>query len=103
MAPNLFTKELLAAREFGSGPSLAMVNYLDRFIHRVFDHSKNADAKYRPELEDIFTCIDLATNTGHHLGAAYSPAELRTVRRVDQGAHSAVISAPQHWPEAKLV
>lgn len=77
-----FTKELLAARDFGSGPSRAMVDYLDRFVHRVFDHSKSASAKYWPELEDIFTCIDLAANTGHHLGALYSPAELRTVRRV---------------------
>jgi hypothetical protein len=77
-----FTKELLAAREFGSGPSRAMVNYLDRFVHDVFDHAKNADAKYWPDLEDIFTCIDLAANTGHHLGVAYSSAELRTVRRV---------------------
>jgi hypothetical protein len=77
-----FTKELLAARDFGSGPSRAMVTYLDRFVHRVFDHSKNANAKYWPELEDIFTCIDLAANTGHHLGTLYSSAELRTVRRV---------------------
>lgn len=77
-----FTKELLAARDFGPGPSRAMVRYLDRFVHRVFDHAKNADAKSWPELEDIFTCIDLAANTGHHLGREYPPAELRTVRRV---------------------
>ncbi|HWR17722.1 MAG TPA: hypothetical protein VN577_23030 [Terriglobales bacterium] len=77
-----FTKELLAARDYGSGPSRAMVGFLDRFIHDVFDHSKQADAKYWPELEDVFTCIDLAANTGHHLGSLYSPARLRTVRRV---------------------
>jgi hypothetical protein len=77
-----FTKELLAARNFGPGPSRAMVKYLDKFVQRVFDHAKNADAESWPELEDIFTCIDLAANTGHHLGHVYPAAELRTVRRV---------------------
>jgi hypothetical protein len=37
-----FTKELLAARDFGSGPSRALVRYLDEFVNRVFDRSKNA-------------------------------------------------------------
>src|SRR5258708_30699493 len=77
-----FTKELLAARDYGSGPSRAMVGYLDRFVHDVFHHAKEADAAYWPQLEDVFTCIDLAANSGHHLGPSYSPAELRTVRRV---------------------
>jgi hypothetical protein len=76
-----FTKELLAARDYGSGPSRALVAYLDRFVQDVFDHAKGADAKYWPNLEDMFTCIDLAANSGHHLGPKYSPAKLRTVRR----------------------
>jgi hypothetical protein len=32
-------------------------------------------------IKDIFTCIDLSANTGHHLGPKYSPADLRSVRR----------------------
>jgi hypothetical protein len=32
-------------------------------------------------IEDIFTCIDLSANTGHHLGPKYSPSDLRSVRR----------------------
>jgi hypothetical protein len=34
-----------------------------------------------PELEDIFTLVDLSANTGHHLGPEYSAADLRVVRR----------------------
>jgi hypothetical protein len=35
-----------------------------------------------PELEDIFTCIDLSANTGHHLGIKYTPKLLRAIRRM---------------------
>jgi len=36
----------------------------------------------KPSLEDHFTAIDLAANTGHHLGPAYSPRKLRAIRRL---------------------
>lgn len=36
----------------------------------------------RPSLEDHFTVIDLAANTGHHLGAEYGPRKLRAIRRM---------------------
>ena len=36
----------------------------------------------RPSLEDHFTEIDLAANTGHYLGHAYSPKKLRAIRRM---------------------
>src|SRR5687767_11572451 len=35
-----------------------------------------------PSFEDHFTVLDLAANTGHHLGAAYSPKQLRAIRRL---------------------
>lgn len=35
-----------------------------------------------PSLEDHFTQIDLAANSGHHLGHLYSPRKLRAVRRM---------------------
>jgi hypothetical protein len=35
-----------------------------------------------PTLEDHFTQIDLAANSGHHLGPIYSPKKLRAIRRM---------------------
>lgn len=37
--------------------------------------------KSKPSLEDHFTAIDLAANTGHNLGPSYSPRKLRALRR----------------------
>jgi hypothetical protein len=76
-----FTEAILEAREFGRGPSRVMVEFLSKFIHDVFDHSTRASARRWPDLEDVFTCVDLAANSGHYLGSTFSPAELRTVRR----------------------
>lgn len=76
-----FTKAILEARQFDPGPSRVLVDFLTTFIHDAFDHSKKAGAPRWPELEDIFTCLDLSANTGHHLGSSFSPADLRTVRR----------------------
>ncbi len=76
-----FTEAILEAREFGSGPSRILVEFLSKFIHDAFDHSTKAGAKYWPDLEDIFTCVDLSANSGHHLGGTFAPADLRTVRR----------------------
>jgi hypothetical protein len=75
------TEAMLEAREFGHGRSRIIVDFLSEFIHDVFDHSTKASAKLWPNLEDIFTCVDLAANSGHHLGSSFSPADLRTVRR----------------------
>jgi hypothetical protein len=36
----------------------------------------------QPTLEDHFTQIDMAANSGHHLGATYSPKKLRAIRRL---------------------
>jgi hypothetical protein len=76
-----FTKDLLAARDFDEGPSKSLVNFLSKFVHLAFDHARTAPAQFWPQLEDIFTCIDLSANSGHHLGPNLSPSELRTVRR----------------------
>jgi len=77
-----FTKQLQAARDFDEGPSRAMVSHLDEFVHEVFRLPKDAEPSQWPELEDIFTFIDLSANTGHHLGRKYSPKDLRRIRRV---------------------
>ncbi|HZR63574.1 MAG TPA: hypothetical protein VFA85_00405 [Terriglobales bacterium] len=78
---NGFTKAILEARDFSHGPSRMMVDFLSRFIHDAFDHSRKAGAKHWPDLEDIFTCVDLSANSGHHLGKSFAPADLRSVRR----------------------
>lgn len=76
-----FTEAILEARQFSGGSSRLMVEFLSRFIREAFDHSTRAGAKHWPELEDVFTCIDLSANSGHHLGSTFASADLRTVRR----------------------
>jgi NAD-dependent SIR2 family protein deacetylase len=34
-----------------------------------------------PELEDIYTCIDLSMESGHFLGPCYTPKKLRSIRQ----------------------
>lgn len=75
-----FTEEMLLP-DSKDDPSGDLIGFLKQFIHDAFDHSTGAKAKYWPDLEDIFTCIDLSANTGHNLGATYESAKLRTVRR----------------------
>ena len=77
-----FTEALLAPRSDSSHPMRPLVSHLGTFIHDAFDHSESAKAKHWPNLEDLFTNIDLAANTGHHLGATHPPSRLRTTRRV---------------------
>jgi hypothetical protein len=76
-----FTASLLKGRDYKKGPSKDLVALIDIFIQDTFDHSKTAHARFWPELEDIFTCIDLSANTGHHLGENYAPSHLRMIRR----------------------
>jgi hypothetical protein len=76
-----FTEAILEARTFHTGPSRILVDFLSRFIHDAFDHSKKSKAASWPQLEDIFTCIDLSANSGHHLGPTFAPADLRAARR----------------------
>jgi hypothetical protein len=77
-----FTEALLAARADEAHPMQPLIGHLGRFVHDAFDHNESAKAKFWPNLEDVFTNIDLAANTGHHLGPTYSPSRLRTTRRV---------------------
>ncbi len=52
---------------------------LRKFWERVFGY---ADGATPPSLEDHFTLLDLAANSGHHLGKEYSPKRLRAIRRM---------------------
>lgn len=63
-----FTEALLEDPKKVAHDIAPVTIYLREFVHDVFDHSRTAKAKFWPELEDVFTNIDLAANTGHHLG-----------------------------------
>jgi NAD-dependent SIR2 family protein deacetylase len=76
-----FTSALLAGQGSGGGPSGKVVQYLRKFVHRAFDHSIAAGHQFWPELEDIFTCLDMSANTGHNLGPKDTPSDLRSIRR----------------------
>jgi len=77
-----FTKAILSAEAFkSSSASRHIVEYLKKFVNRTFGPRRSATDPMWPELEDIFTCVDLSANSGHHLGQGYPPARLRTVRR----------------------
>ena len=77
-----FTEKLLDVAGFkADGPSALIVRFLQEFVRDAFDQKRGTAPKFWPHLEDIFTCIDLSANTGHHLGPDYSPSDLRTVRR----------------------
>ena len=77
-----FSEKLLDVSGFQSlGPNNLIVKFLHQFVQDTFNHKAKAAAKFWPHLEDIFTCVDLSANTGHHLGPEYSPSHLRTVRR----------------------
>lgn len=77
-----FTKVLLEALDYKeSAPSRKLVEHLMKFVSRSFGGRAQIGHESWPDLEDIFTCIDLSANSGHHLGRHYGPAELRTLRR----------------------
>ena len=72
-----FTEALLDPGGNEGHPMQPLIKHLGRFVHDAFDHNESAKAKFWPNLEDVFTNIDLAANTGHHLGSAHSPSRLR--------------------------
>ena len=77
-----FTNELLNLSGLRlDGPSARQVNFTRIFVNRVFGEGALRSAKEWPDLEDIFTLVDLSANTGHHLGPLYATSDLRVVRR----------------------
>ncbi|HEY4949191.1 MAG TPA: hypothetical protein VIH88_02550 [Candidatus Acidoferrales bacterium] len=51
---------------------------LQKFWESTFGYKHG---RPHPSLEDHFTLIDLAANSGHHIGPAYSPKKLGAIRR----------------------
>lgn len=77
-----FTRALLDVDKLKlDGPSQRLVEYIRRFVDTAFGEGESRSAKEWPELEDVFTMLDLSANSGHHLGQHYSAADLRNVRR----------------------
>jgi hypothetical protein len=77
-----FTRELLNVRGLRlDGPSARQVAYIRAFVDSVFGEGASRNHDEWPELEDIFTLVDLSANTGHHLGPSHSASDLRIVRR----------------------
>jgi hypothetical protein len=77
-----FTTDLLNIRGLRlDGPSALLVRFIRSFVDETFGEGMTRSPDQWPELEDIFTLVDLAANTGHHLGPNYPAARLRLVRR----------------------
>jgi hypothetical protein len=74
-----FTKRLVSTAQ--SGPSRMQVQFIRRFVETAFGEGTSRPVDEWPDLEDIFTVVDLSANTGHHLGSAYPASDLRVVRR----------------------
>jgi hypothetical protein len=77
-----FTKLFLQASTFTTGKSRLLMPDLDHFVQDSFGFKTGQDVSLYPELEDVFTMLDLAANTGHNLGRNYPPHELRRMRRM---------------------
>ncbi|RWR09178.1 hypothetical protein [Paenirhodobacter populi] len=76
-----FTSSLLnLSRLKIDGPSNALVKFVEGFVDKTFAEGRSAGPRDWPDLEDLFTLVDLSANTGHHLGE-YSASDLRLVRR----------------------
>ncbi len=72
--------KLLISDEFNSDLDRAITETLKEFLNIAFGWKEH---RALPALEDLFTCIDLAANTGHTLGVRkYTPKVLRAVRRM---------------------
>ncbi len=77
-----FTRAMLdVANLKKDGPSAILVEFATSFVDHVFGDGATLSADRWPPLEDLFTIVDLAANTGHNLGNKYSASDLRTVRR----------------------
>lgn len=102
-----FTRNLLNISKLRlDGPSARQIKFIRTFVNRVFGEGESRKAEDWPELEDIFTLIDLSANTGHHLGTSYSAADLRVVRRaiivrmirmLDQSYRRGQVKAGSNW------
>lgn len=82
----------------GSGPvDDAITEALTAFWNKVF----GASDKTQPTLEEHFTVLDLAANTGHQLGRAYPPRKLRAIRRLS--IHRTFQVLDRHYRHSRVI
>jgi hypothetical protein len=77
-----FTELMLAAVTHRRGNRRRLMPALAKFVKDIFGYDSVHPICQFPELEDIFTTIDLSANTGHNLGPEYASQHLRKVRRI---------------------
>lgn len=70
---------LLTSRDFNSPADVLITGIISNFLEKVFGWQEGREI---PDLEDVFTSIDLSANNGHYLGHQYSPEMLRALRRM---------------------
>jgi len=69
---------LILSNNFDGPLEKEITENIETFLYDIFGYNK----KSFPELEDIFTCIDLSASIGHHLSIKYTPKMLRALRRM---------------------
>jgi hypothetical protein len=86
-ALDLPTTDQLGQKLLGSFGDTPAVKNLEEFISTRICEFWETVFGWRPgmrppSLEDHFTQIDMAANSGHHLGLTYGPRQLRAIRRM---------------------
>jgi hypothetical protein len=77
-----FTETFLKAERYKKGKSRELMPPLKKFVNDTFGFGSDVDQSLYPQLEDLFTTLDLSANSGHHLGRGYAPSDLRRLRRI---------------------
>lgn len=70
--------ELLIENQKDNQFENAISHIIKGFYEDTFGFSRGS---VLPNLDDVLTCIDISTNSGHHLGIKYSSMHLRAIRR----------------------
>lgn len=70
---------LLTSKDFNTPADSLITGIISSFLKETFGWKKGREI---PDLEDVFTSIDLSVNNGHYLGHRYSPEMLRALRRM---------------------
>lgn len=69
-----FLKALVRHNKKDTASGMLLAEGIKHFIKKFFGT--------RPDLEDIFTCIDMSANSGHNLSKDFPPSRLRSIRRI---------------------
>jgi len=98
--PNMFLNTPKKEKEpqnlpTGVGDEISRI--LKDFWKEVFAYDGKSTPS--PSIEDHFTLLDLAANSGHHLGKIYSPKKLRAIRRMSIHRIFSIVTADRQESE----